>query len=217
MKKYMFFSGFFFIAVMTWNFIEKVDTILPEKPKKKFLSLPYKLVNSNYFDEYNLEEHFVIYVDFDKSRISRRLWVIDQGEIIHTSYTSHGGKSRGLTSLNAPVSFSNKPGSKKSSVGIFKLCLERKMNPHKKHYCSCFDFEKTKKCRHAGIKFPLAGLEVSNFNASLRGIVIHTSSYVSDKGCWGNSDGCFVVAPEVFDLIRANNKIFKTCYLVAIK
>jgi hypothetical protein len=217
MKKYVFFFGFIFIAVLACKFNEVAEKIINEKPVKKFPTLPQKLVNSSYFVEYGLEDHFVIYVDFNKSRMSKRLWVIDHGNIISNSYTSHGVKSSGLTSLNPPVSFSNRPGSKKSSVGIFKLCMERKMNPKKKHFCTCSTFEKKGKCIHAGVKFPLIGMERTNFNASFRGIVIHTSNYVSDNGCWGNSDGCYVVAPEVFDLIRANNKLFKTCYLVAIK
>jgi hypothetical protein len=220
MKKYIFFLSFLFIAVFAWNFNERSETHHTnriKKTQKKFPLLPQKLVNSSYFEAYELADHFVIFVDFDKSRNSRRLWVIDHGNVLCKSYTSHGGKSSGLTNLNEPVSFSNNPGSKKSSVGIFKLCMERKMNSKKKHFCTCSTFEKKGKCIHAGVKFPLIGMERTNFNAPFRGIVIHTSKYVSDKGCWGNSDGCFVVAPDVFDLIRANNKLFKTCYLVAIK
>jgi hypothetical protein len=63
------------------------------------------------------------------------------------------------------------------------------MDPNKKHYCSCNQYIETKKCNHLAKKFPLSGLDQSNSNSLKRGIVIHTSSYVTEKNCRGNSDG----------------------------
>ncbi|MFM7681285.1 MAG: murein L,D-transpeptidase catalytic domain-containing protein [Bacteroidota bacterium] len=66
-------------------------------------------------------------------------------------------------------------------------------------------------------KFPINGLESSNDNALNRGIVIHTSHYVSERGCRGNSDGCFVVTPEVFELIQMKRYLLlNKCYLLAL-
>jgi hypothetical protein len=183
----------------------------------KKVNLPKKFIESDYYSQYKLDKKFVIYVDFGKSRKKRRLWVVDKGIVIATSYTSHGRSSASHTTYLAPRSFSNKIGSKKSSLGIYRIYPEQRMNPGKTHYCTCNKYLEDNKCSHNGRKFPIIGLDECNSNALTRGIIIHTSKYVSEQACTGNSDGCFVVSPEIFELLQNKRlMLFKKCYLVAI-
>ncbi|MEY4127048.1 MAG: hypothetical protein RL737_1237 [Bacteroidota bacterium] len=180
--------------------------------------LPEKFIKSSYYSEYNLENKFVIYVDFAKSAKKRRLWVVDKGEVIATSYTAHGKKSASFSSYLAPRRFSNVESSNQSSLGIYRIYPERNMNPGKKHTCRCENYTQSNMCEHKGRKFPINGLEESNNKAIDRGVVIHTARYVSEQGCTGNSDGCFTVSPEVFEILQKKRLLFlKKCYLVAIK
>lgn len=181
-------------------------------------ALPKKFIESDYYSQYKLDKVFVIYVDFGKSRKKRRLWVVDKGIVIATSYVSHGCNSKSYTNYLPPRSFSNKIGSKKSSLGIYRIYPEQRMNPGKTHYCTCNKYMEDNKCSHNARKFPIKGLDESNSNALTRGVIIHTSKYISEQGCTGNSDGCFVVSPEIFELLQ-NKRLMhlKKCYLVAIK
>ena len=181
-------------------------------------ALPKNFIESDYYSQYKLDKKFVIYVDFGKSRKKRRLWVVDKGIVIATSYVSHGCNSKSYTNYLPPRSFSNKIGSKKSSLGIYRIYPEQRMNPGKTHYCTCNKYMEDNKCSHNARKFPIKGLDESNCNALTRGVIIHTSKYVSEQGCTGNSDGCFVVSPEIFELLQ-NKRLMhlKKCYLVAIK
>ena len=205
----------FSILYLFCTYIAKEATI----DDTKFLKtdLPEKFKKSTYFLDYQLEDKFVIYVDFNQPMTRRRLWVVDKGKVIANSFTSHGVGSMS-TRLRAPNKFSNNDGSKQSSIGIYRIRSMRKMNPLDTHYCSCNQYIETKKCNHLAKKFPLIGLDQSNSNSLNRGIVIHTSSYVTEKNCRGNSWGCFVVSPEVFEILQAKKMMFfKRCYLVAIK
>ncbi|MFN4951631.1 MAG: murein L,D-transpeptidase catalytic domain-containing protein [Flavobacteriales bacterium] len=198
-----------------WIFFSKEEPLTGEFYKAP---LPEKFIKSSYYSEYNLENKFVIYVDFAKSAKKRRLWVVDKGVVLATSYTSHGKKSAAFTNFLAPRSFSNEIGSNQSSLGIYRIYPERRMNPGKIHSCTCQKYLQEKKCAHNARKFPINGLVESNNNAIERGVVIHTARYVSEKGCTGNSDGCFVVSPEIFELLQHKRLLFlKKCYLVAIQ
>ena len=198
-----------------WIFFSKEEPLTGEFYKAP---LPEKFIKSSYYSEYNLENKFVIYVDFARLSKERRLWVVDKGVVLATSYTSHGKKSAAFTNFLAPRSFSNKIGSNQSSLGIYRIYSERNMNPGKKHTCRCENYTQSNICKHKGRKFPINGLEESNNKAIDRGVVIHTARYVSEQGCTGNSDGCFTVSPEVFEILQNKRLLFlKTCYLVAIK
>jgi hypothetical protein len=52
--------------------------------------LPEKFTNSHYTAKYNLDQHLVIYVDFSKPRTPRRLWVVENGQVIATSFADIG-------------------------------------------------------------------------------------------------------------------------------
>jgi hypothetical protein len=162
--------------------------------------LPKKFTNSHYAAKYNLNQHLVIYVDFSKPRTQRRLWVVENGQVIATSFVSHGQGSGFIK----PTMFSNVLGSKKSSLGIYSF-------NHYLHYW--------KRPKNKGYKFILNGLEPSNDNAFVRNVIIHLppdyNKYVTEKGCFGNSDGCFVVSNEIFELLKAKRSI-KNTYLLAL-
>ena len=216
MKKIFFvILTFCFLLYFVITYLMKEATI----DDTKFLKtdLPEKFKKSAYFLDYQLEDKFVIYVDFSLPMTNRRLWVVDNGKVIANSFTSHGVGSMS-TRFRAPNKFSNIKESKQSSLGIYRIKGIWKMNPIDTHYCSCNQYIETKKCNHLAKKFPLIGLDQSNSNSLKRGIVIHTSSYVTEKNCTGNSWGCFVVSPEVFEILQAKKMyFFKKCYLVAIK
>lgn len=217
MKKVLVIFFTIVLLVITYLFF-KNDELKIDDSKFTKIDLPKKFIESSYFSEYNLANKFVVYVDFSKSMTKRRLWVVDHGKVIATSYTSHGVGSMSSRFL-PPTKFSNEEGSSKSSLGIYRILTIRNMNPPKtKHKCSCDEYETTNECSHLAKKFPLKGLESSNSNSLDRGIVIHTSRYVSENNCIGNSDGCFVVSPEVFEILQAKKMMFfKKCYLVAMK
>lgn len=216
MKKLTVFSVLIAVVVGFFYFYSK------EKPTTftgfKKQDLPKKFIESDYYSQYQLDKKFVIYVDFGKSSKKRRLWVVDKGIVIATSYTSHGCNSASFTNCLTPRSFSNKIGSLKSSLGIYRIYPEQRMNPEKDHYCSCKMYIEDNKCSHKARKFPIKGLDESNSNALTRGIIIHTAKYVSEQSCTGNSDGCFVVSPEIFELLQNKRlMLLEKCYLLALK
>lgn len=214
MKKYFLILIILIFGVFIWY--NSNDEIEPNEKTVK-TDLPIKFTNSNYCKDFNLLDKFVIYVDFNKPRNKKRLWVIEKGRVIATSYTSHGCRSASFRN-SIPKRFSNRMGSNKSSLGIYRIYPIRKMNPGVIHSCPCKVYLKNKECNHNGRKFPINGLESTNDNTLNRGVVIHTSHYVSENGCRGNSDGCFVVSPEVFELIQMKKYLlFKKCYLLALK
>jgi hypothetical protein len=181
--------------------------------------LPKKFSESPYYEQYNLADKFVIYVDFARLSKKRRLWVVDKGVVLATSYTSHGKKSAAFTNFLAPRRFSNKIRSNQSSLGLFQINSQINMGSPKKHDCSCDDYMEKSKCSHWPKAFILIGKSESNSNAKARELLIHTANYVSEKGCTGNSNGCFVVSPEIFELLHHKRLLFlnKKCYLIAMQ
>jgi hypothetical protein len=163
-------------------------------------ALPEKFKVTPYFDKFDLENRLVIFVDFQKPRTKRRLWVVENNQIIATSYVAHGVGSGQIK----PTKFSNEIGSKMSSLGIYRF----------NYYISY-----QKRPKNKGYKFILNGLDSSNNQAAKRNIVIHlppkNKEYVSENGCTGNSDGCFVVSTKIFDLIK-NKTGFKSSYLLVM-
>ena len=217
MKKIFFvILTFCFLLYFVITYLMKETTIDDTKFVKT--DLPEKFKKSIYFSDYHLEDKFVIYVDFSQPMTNRRLWVVDNGKVIANSFTSHGVGSMS-TRFRAPNKFSNNDGSKQSSIGIYRIIGVRNMNPPKTdHSCSCDQYIASKSCPHYAKKFPLKGLDQSNSNSLNRGIVMHTSWYVTEKNCRGNSNGCFVVSPEVFEILQTKKMYFlKKCYLVAVK
>lgn len=124
-------------------------------------------------------------IDFTKPSTEKRFCVIDlkQRRILFKSYVAHGKNS----GENYAVSFSNQPGSYKSSLGLFRTGETY--------------FGKN------GYSLILEGLEENkNDMARKRAIVIHGADYadprmIPKQGRLGRSQGCPALPPAVSDKI----------------
>lgn len=115
----------------------------------------------------SLQRH--IDVDFSKPITEKRLCVKQGTEKLYCTWVSHGVNSGGTYA----TSFSNQPGSKKSSLGEMKLG-ERYYGSH-------------------GLSYRIIGLEPGKNNNVLdRDIVLHGSDYIG-YGHTGKSWGCLSV------------------------
>lgn len=120
-------------------------------------------------------------IDYSLPSTIRRLWVLDvpRREIVFNELVAHGEGSGD----NFASRFSNRPGSRRSSLGLFRT-------------------EDVYRGEH-GVSLRLAGLEPGvNDRASERAIVIHAAPYVSPsmiaaRGRLGRSWGCPAVEPGV--------------------
>jgi hypothetical protein len=119
-------------------------------------------------------------IDYSRPSTERRLWVVDinTGEILLNEYVAHGVRSGGIY----PTMFSNRYGSKQSSLGTFIT---------EDSYYGV-----------RGLALRLKGLEPGiNDRARDRGIVIHGTPNVSEQralyGSQGRTEGCPAVSREV--------------------
>lgn len=136
-------------------------------------------------------------IDYSKPSAEKRLWVFDlkNGRALLNTWVSHGKNSGGL---NAD-SFSNSPGSLKSSIGVFMTDASPYIGGN-------------------GYSLRLKGLERGiNSNAYQRDIVIHGAWYVNPDiirryGQIGRSWGCPAVsldlAKTLIDTIKENTLVF---------
>lgn len=124
----------------------------------------------------------VILVDLSLPSDQKRMWVLNlkTGDTLMNDYVAHGKNSGGLEA----VSFSNKPGSRKSSLGF---------------YVTAETYIGSK-----GFSLKMNGLEYGiNHKARERGIVIHGASYVGDsflkqnQNVLGRSWGCPAVNEQI--------------------
>lgn len=112
--------------------------------------------------EHKLSTHYVLFVDYSVPSGTPRLYVWDfhQKKIVARTYVMHG-PGNGSTAKKAQ--FSNKPGSNCSSLGRFMITrIHGKRNKS---------------------GFHLKGLDIDNQTAFVRGLMIHSSSWV-DANCW---------------------------------
>jgi hypothetical protein len=125
-------------------------------------------------------------VDYELPSYEKRLWVIDleRCRVLHEEWVAHGmGRPRGTGgTLEAARSFSNSPGTLKSSLGLY-VTAETYFGRH-------------------GYSLKLDGLEPGiNDAARERLIVLHGADYVTsdraDAHELGRSWGCPAVRPEV--------------------
>jgi hypothetical protein len=118
-------------------------------------------------------------IDYSKPSTERRLWVVDMkhSKVLFNTWVSHGKNSGDIMA----TSFSNAPGSLKSSLGVFVT-----VTPY---------------TGGNGYSLRLMGLERGfNDNALRRSIVFHGAWYVDPKvikeyGELGRSWGCPAVSP----------------------
>lgn len=136
-------------------------------------------------------------IDYSLPATERRLWVIDlaRKRILFHELVAHGLNSG---EDDFAVAFSNRPGSKQSSLGLFRT-------------------EDTYNGRH-GQTLRLTGLEPGiNDRAAQRSIVLHGASYVSasyvaEHGHLGHSWGCpavdLGVHRQIIDRIQGGTAVF---------
>jgi hypothetical protein len=141
-------------------------------------------------------EGIITLIDFDKPSDSKRLFIIDidNGKVLQSALVAHG---KGSGEVMA-TSFSNQPGSNKSSLGFYLT-------------------ENTYTGRN-GYSLVLKGLDHGiNDKAAMRSIVIHGADYVSEEyirrnGRLGRSQGCPALSlneyQEVIDLIKDGTCLF---------
>lgn len=138
---------------------------------------------------------FLTLIDFTKPSNEKRLWVIDlpKNKVLHHTLVAHGVGSGGLYATK----FSNKPKSRKSSIGLFETLH-------------------TYEGKH-GKSLRLKGHD-KGFNDKMesRSIVMHNAWYVSHDfikkyGRIGRSWGCPAVSKDVsqkvIDTIRNRSQI----------
>lgn len=115
-----------------------------------------------YARKHHLNTDYVLLLDYSIPSGTPRLfvWDYEKNKVIARTYVMHG--VGGGSTAKEPV-FSNKVGSKCSSLGKFKVTMAHG--------------SKLKR------SYRLHGLEKSNSNAYRRGIMIHRSKWV-DKWCW---------------------------------
>ena len=135
-------------------------------------------------------------IDFSKPSTAARMWVFDlrSRELLFEEHVSHGRNS----GHDLATSFSNDPGSFKSSIGLYRAA-EAYYGKH-------------------GYSLRLDGLEPGfNDRARERAIVIHGAEYVNAKiakvqGRLGRSLGCPAVRPEIsrelIDAVKEGGLIF---------
>ena len=135
-------------------------------------------------------------IDYSRPSTEPRLYVLDvtNGALLHREWVAHGKYS----GANRTRFFSNDPGSRQSSLGLFVT-------------------RDTYVGRH-GRSLRLDGLEPGvNDHALERAIVMHGASYVGPRfiarhGRLGRSWGCPALAPEVaqrvIDVIRDGTPVF---------
>ena len=136
-------------------------------------------------------------IDYSLPSDSCRFFIIDvgKGSILYKSLVAHGRNS----GANYAVSFSNRKGSHKSSIGFF-VTGETYIGKH-------------------GLSLRLNGLERNiNDNAMDRAIVIHAASYVNEEfvkryGRLGRSYGCPALPKENYENI-VNTIKDKTCVFI---
>jgi len=136
-------------------------------------------------------------VDYTKPSTERRLWVVDlkRARVLFNTWVTHGKNSGTIKA----TSFSNEPGSLKSSLGVFLTTGAPYVGGN-------------------GYSLRLLGLEQGiNDKAYERDIVVHGASYanhnvIKQYGFLGRSWGCLAVDEEtvhpLINTIKDNTLIF---------
>ncbi len=116
-------------------------------------------------------------IDFSKYSSRRRMFLFDLSTGKMETHNVAHGKNSDPDNDGLATQFSNTPGSKMSSLGVYKTS--------------------TTYIGGKGYSMRLDGLEASNSNARSRAIVVHPADYVSDSGRAGRSWGCPALDPKI--------------------
>ncbi len=137
---------------------------LPELPDRRNYKTMEKRAEKalTFAKRHDMSEHFALFVDYAIPSGKPRLFVWDfkKNQIVASTYVMHGP---GGGSTDSKPQFSNRPGSKCSSLGRFLVTKEHgKRNKR---------------------GFRLKGLDIDNQTAYSRGLMIHGARWV-DSYCW---------------------------------
>lgn len=139
---------------------------------------------------------YLTVIDFSKPSNKKRMWVInlDSNQVVYNGLVAQGKN----TGLKYATRFSNKSGTKESSLGV---------------YTTTYLFQ-----GDHGTSLKVQGLEKGiNNNAFSRAIEFHPASYatpsfVKKYGRLGRSWGCFAINPKhstaLFDKIKGGSVVF---------
>lgn len=142
------------------------------------------------------DKNILTIIDYRKASTERRLWVVDlkKNKVLFNTWVTHGKNS----GKDKATSFSNQPGSLKSSIGVFVTA---------KPYIG-----------NNGYSLRLIGLEPGiNHNAYRRAIVMHGAWYaepgiIRKYGLLGRSWGCPAVSEKlarpIIDTIKGRSLVF---------
>lgn len=142
--------------------------------KPKIVKLAIDAFNKAKQNGVGIKKPIITVIDYTMASTQKRLWVldIDQKKVLYTSMVAHGRNS----GENYTTAFSNKMGSKQTSVGVF--------------------LTENTYVGHCGYTLRLQGLEKGfNDKAKDRLIVFHGAPYVNNQiaatyGRLGRSWGC---------------------------
>lgn len=142
---------------------------------------------------------YCILVDFSQRNQTKRFMVydFDKKAIVYSCYCAHGndGKSKNLEADKN--SFSNEPGSHKSSVGKYRVGKRRVINSADGMFdVSMYNIP----C------YEMHGLEKSNSNAYKRGILIHPMPFMDSNWLITPpyvSFGCFSIGVDAFNKVSS--------------
>lgn len=139
-----------------------------------------KVDRVSYIKEVNPHSDYAILIDMSLPSNEKRWSVVDlkSSKVLYKTYVAHGRGSGGGVQA---TTFSDKPGSNCTALGIYKIT-------------GSFIGEH-------GLSYLLDGMESTNKNAMSRGIIIHSAWYAEDNfitnyGRCGNSWGCPAVSSE---------------------
>jgi hypothetical protein len=133
---------------------------------------------TSYCRSYGYNCSYGILVDYSRSILSRRLYLVDlkTGDVVIRSLCGHGYGGIG-TILKGDLS--NVPGSHCSSLGHYRIGKKRKMYTQ--------DF----------MAFELDGLDSTNSNARSRSILLHESPWLLSYGCVTLLPGRFAKVAQI--------------------
>ena len=176
----------------------EINTIAPQAKNLNKNVLKLSLIAYQHAQKKGLTHNpLLTIVDYSKPSSDKRLWVVDlnRNKVLFNTWVAHGRNSGNVTSS----SFSNKPESLKSSIGVFMT-------------------DAIYSGKH-GDSLRVQGLESGvNDNAYNRSIVFHGANYVNaamaKNGRIGRSWGCWAVSQDIISsLIKSiKNKVLVVAY-----
>ena len=171
---------------------------LPELPdRREYKTIEERAAKALTFARrHNMNEHYALFVDYSLPSGTPRLFVWDfqKNRIVASTYVMHGP---GGGSTDERARFSNRPGSKCSTLGRFLVTKEHGSRNKR--------------------GFRVKGMDIDNRSAYGRGIMIHGAKWV-DIHCWKKyiplngkcCSGCVTVSSRginyLYPLIKGERK-----------